>query len=174
MNPPAKTSPALHSHTVPQGGLGSHSPPSVHPRSLGDPRSLGARPAPLRRRLRIGIAVESAARRATSSLLAPTLRPLSAGRCRYSCSVPLPRPCAMDGGRPAGRRGSSFGGPRRGTDPEGGERSAWKGLCGPSGVQPHARLAQFAGRPCTVPAPPAQGQRLGFPTRWHRVAPGGI
>lgn len=33
------------------------------------------------------------------------------------------------------RGGSSFGpGPRRGRDPEGGERSAWKGLCGPSGA----------------------------------------
>lgn len=47
----------------------------------------------------------------------------------------------MDGGRPAGRRGSSFGGPRRGTDPEGGERSAWKGLCGPSGLNlDHSRI----------------------------------
>ncbi|KAL4856994.1 Protein Trigalactosyldiacylglycerol 1 [Chlorella vulgaris] len=40
------------------------------------------------------------------------------------------------------RGGSSFGrGPRRGTDPEGGEMSAWKGLCGPSGLGlDHSRI----------------------------------
>ncbi|PRW33620.1 hypothetical protein C2E21_7631 [Chlorella sorokiniana] len=44
--------------------------------------------------------------------------------------------------RAARRGGSSFGtGPRRGTDPEGGERSAWKGLCGPSGLNlDHSRI----------------------------------
>ncbi|KAL4435440.1 hypothetical protein ABPG77_006202 [Micractinium sp. CCAP 211/92] len=43
---------------------------------------------------------------------------------------------------PARRGGSSFGpGPRRGTDPEGGERSAWKGLTGPSGLNlDHSRI----------------------------------
>ena len=51
----------------------------------------------------------------------------------------------MNGTRSAAaRKGSSFGpGPRRGTDPEGGERSAWKGLCGPSGLGlDHSRIPE--------------------------------
>ncbi|KAL4419804.1 hypothetical protein ABPG75_006902 [Micractinium tetrahymenae] len=55
----------------------------------------------------------------------------------------------------ARRGGSSFGpGPRRGTDPEGGERSAWKGLTGPSGLNlDHSRIPDIQKKVYEVLAP---------------------